>query len=154
MYEPKGLAHKIFQVCSRCSQEFELNSDNFYKNKSTKTGWGCYCKSCIKEYRRDRPKYVDPDDPTRVNYHRKRLFGLSKEEVDQIKKAQDGVCAICKSVAKNKDGSPRELCLDHDHETGTIRGMLCQHCNAGLGQFKDSPYLLEKAILYLGGYDV
>ena len=50
-------------------------------------------------------------------------------------------CTIC--------GSYAGLVVDHDHKTNKIRGMLCNRCNQGLGQFKDDPMLLEMARIYL-----
>lgn len=61
--------------------------------------------------------------------------------LDGLMEAQGGTCAIC----------PRtdDLCVDHDHATGVVRGLLCRSCNSGLGQFRDDPVLLAKAIDYL-----
>lgn len=55
---------------------------------------------------------------------------------------QDGKCAICNTV-------PKVLCVDHDHATGEIRGLLCHRCNKGLGHFYDDLRMLETAIEYL-----
>ena len=55
------------------------------------------------------------------------------------------VCAICGLTAES--GVP--IVIDHDHNTGYVRGILCHTCNGGLGMFQDSPDLLNKAIAYL-----
>ncbi|MFV2101507.1 endonuclease VII domain-containing protein [Micromonospora sp. LOL_024] len=57
--------------------------------------------------------------------------------------AQCGACAVC--------GDPNPEHLDHDHRTGWVRGILCFNCNGGLGQFRDSPTRLARAITYLRG---
>lgn len=70
----------------------------------------------------------------------KGAHGLTVEEARHFR--QGKVCAICGGVDR--------LCVDHDHATGEIRGVLCLNCNNGLGRFKDDPELLRKAIRYLG----
>ena len=62
--------------------------------------------------------------------------------------AQSGKCRICDEIPPLRHGE-RRLHIDHDHATGAFRGLLCQRCNIGLGQFQDSPALLAKAIVYL-----
>lgn len=57
---------------------------------------------------------------------------------------QNGVCAICL-----KPPTVKALCVDHSHDTGTVRGLLCDKCNQGLGRFDDDPTMLEAAIQYL-----
>lgn len=60
---------------------------------------------------------------------------------------QGGVCAIC-GLEQAVEYS-ENLSVDHDHETGAVRELLCHHCNVGLGGFKDDPRLLNKASAYL-----
>jgi hypothetical protein len=55
------------------------------------------------------------------------------------------VCAICGGVNPNN----KALGVDHDHELGSVRGLLCDLCNRGLGMFRDNPDLLEKARAYI-----
>lgn len=77
---------------------------------------------------------------------RKRRYGISAEEYDALSIRQKGACAICGGPpVKNR----KSLSVDHCHETGRIRGLLCGRCNTGLGMFKDLPALLEKALQYL-----
>ena len=75
---------------------------------------------------------------------RKYKYGLTLEEQNQLLQAQQGVCAIC-----GGNRSSRELGIDHDHVTGTVRGWLCGKCNTGLGFFADNPKWLEIAAHYL-----
>lgn len=72
---------------------------------------------------------------------------IKKELVYQLLEKQDGRCAICPNLLY----SP---CLDHDHETGEIRGALCDTCNRGLGYFYDNPTYLARAIEYLTGVEI
>ena len=66
--------------------------------------------------------------------------------------AQAGVCAICSRTshrAASYRGTREALCVDHDHETGKIRGLLCRSCNTGVGLLQDSPENCRRAALYL-----
>lgn len=73
-------------------------------------------------------------------------YGLTGADVDAMVAAQGGCCAICKS----KTHGHKNWHVDHDHVTGCVRGVLCGHCNPGLGNFKDSPAALVSAAVYLG----
>lgn len=68
-------------------------------------------------------------------------------EANLLIKNHNGLCDICGTEKPGYAG--RRLCIDHDHSTGIVRGMLCQKCNVGLGNFNDNLELLEKAIKYL-----
>jgi hypothetical protein len=90
-------------------------------------------------------------NPERVReYQRKadlrRKYGLAVEEYDAMVAAQDGRCAICGEIPS---GSRSVLDVDHDHATGTVRGLLCHGCNKATGFLHDNPELLQKAINYL-----
>lgn len=74
-------------------------------------------------------------------------YGLhSYEEFDALYDLHDGDCHIC-SDPLERDG--KNTHVDHCHDSGRIRGLLCQRCNQGLGHFRDNPSLLEAAVKYL-----
>lgn len=75
-------------------------------------------------------------------------YGLSSIDYESMYEAQGGGCAIC---GREDSGvvNRQLLCVDHDHDTGEVRGLLCDSCNNGLGRFKDSPELLMSALQYL-----
>lgn len=80
----------------------------------------------------------------------KRDFGITIAEYTEILLAQNGVCAICeKPETATRNGKLKALAVDHDHESGGIRSLLCVECNTGLGKFKDSPSLLRRAADYI-----
>lgn len=79
-------------------------------------------------------------------WHIKNSYGITQEEYLQLVESQGGGCAIC-GAEKSKDG--RRLAVDHCHETGVVRGALCDLCNRGLGFFQDSTEKLARAIQYL-----
>jgi hypothetical protein len=74
-------------------------------------------------------------------------YGISLEQYDAMLLGQGGVCAICGE--KEKDKFRKRMSVDHDHATGKVRGILCSHCNHGLGNFRDNILFLQNAITYL-----
>lgn len=78
--------------------------------------------------------------------NRKRLYGITPEEFASLLESQNGCCAICQSAEPGGKGNWH---VDHSHEDGHIRGLLCHHCNLLLGNAKDDPERLKAAIKYL-----
>lgn len=74
----------------------------------------------------------------------KRKYGINETEYDRLLAKQDKQCAICKI-----DVTPKRLCVDHDHDNGRIRGLLCRSCNLAIGLLKHNPTSLKNGILYL-----
>lgn len=74
-------------------------------------------------------------------------YGFGEDEYQTLVENHGGVCAICGEPPTK--GRGKKLVIDHDHETGAFRGLLCAPCNASLGGFKDDPAVLAKAIEYL-----
>ena len=75
----------------------------------------------------------------------KKRFGITVDQYAEMLDKQQGSCAICRTECV----TGKRLAVDHCHETGRIRGLLCFNCNIGLGKFKDSTKMLETAIAYL-----
>lgn len=86
-----------------------------------------------------------------LNSHLKRTYGITLEEYNRLFAEQNGRCAIC-GISQLE--LTKRLCVDHDHETGKVRGLICNMCNGGLGYFKDSLTSLEKAVEYLKAHDI
>lgn len=78
------------------------------------------------------------------NYALKKNFGITLEIYDIMAASQNGVCKICK-----RPNGYKNLAVDHSHESGKIRGLLCENCNKALGMFQDSTEILQSAIKYL-----
>lgn len=78
-----------------------------------------------------------------VRRYRWRKYGIDPDLVEATLAEHDGNCGLCKEPIVGT------ICVDHDHMTNQFRDVLCNNCNAGLGQFKDSPRLLMLAIDYL-----
>jgi hypothetical protein len=117
---PEG--HKFCRTC-RTSKPF----DQWSRNASASDGLQTRCKGCISLIGRES--------------HLRRSYGLTVQEVDQLVSEQGGLCAICVSAPA--------VHVDHDHATGSVRGLLCFRCNAALGQFDDNPATPRRAAEYL-----
>ena len=74
-----------------------------------------------------------------------REYGMSEEEYDSMNLRQQGMCGICGDEAQ----AGKALHVDHDHDTGVVRGLLCGHCNRAIGLLRDDPKIDEKAAAYL-----
>lgn len=95
-----------------------------------------------KAWRSHNPEY-------RRKYTLKTVYNLTPEQVEKMLAEQGSVCAVC---GTDKPGGPRTAktwTVDHDHETGRVRGLLCTRCNRALGLLRDDPMVLRAAIAYL-----
>lgn len=97
----------------------------------------------IKNWKKYYEKNKDIINERVKGYKLKWRYGITTVDVDRMKQAQEGLCAICRCE--------KILVVDHDHLTGKVRGLLCQDCNKGLGMFNDSSLNLRNAIVYLAG---
>jgi len=147
----------ITKFCNSC-QKTKDNS-NFYKNRSKPDGLSSMCKPCnltsnqkrskstegskkhreyMRQWRKDNPR---PEK--QLIYYRKYTYGITDNEYNQMVKAQDGLCAICKKLPA------KMLFVDHCHETGKVRGLLCNKCNVALGYLGDNIQGIKNALAYL-----
>ena len=80
-----------------------------------------------------------------------RHYGITLEEFDAMHEAQEGLCAACGQPESRRtpSGGVAPLHVDHDHETGEVRGLLCQRCNFALGYAQEDPLILRGLIAYL-----
>ncbi|MGM9337489.1 endonuclease VII domain-containing protein [Streptomyces murinus] len=113
--------------CPQC-QEVKPHAQ-WERHKSSSDGWASYCRTC--RAGRNRTSYF------------KRKYGLTEAERDSLIVSQGGVCCICLAAPPAH--------VDHCHETGRVRGVLCFSCNAALGQFKDQPEVIRRAAAYVEG---
>lgn len=90
-------------------------------------------------------------DPAKHRHYVRRYYlmvkyGMKETEFEAMWSRVNGKCEMCGDALARKKGG---FAIDHCHRTGTIRGLLCNHCNSGLGYFRDSPRRLEAAIAYI-----
>jgi hypothetical protein len=137
--------------CRDCGEEKPF--EDFPLQKGGRYGRHPLCKPCRaaqerRRYERDRERILakkrgDEKKLRRTRWRSlERKYGLFQHEYEAIFTAQRGSCAICE-VRR----SP--LYVDHCHETGLVRGLLCSNCNFGVGDFADDPDRCERAAAYL-----
>lgn len=118
--------------CPRCDSFKPLSE--FNRDKGRKDGLQCYCKPCKAKATRASPKRLEVSKKSRY----RREYGIEAEDLEVIKAIK--FCAICYG--------PAEV-IDHCHDNGHVRGMLCNKCNTTLGKMHDSPAFLRRAADYL-----
>ena len=80
----------------------------------------------------------------------RRWYGITIEQYKQMLSSQNNRCAICGNTFKIHRGTH----VDHNHQTGKVRGLLCNGCNIGIGSLKDSLIIVRAAVKYLEQYDI
>lgn len=81
---------------------------------------------------------------------RQRRFGITPERYSELSESQNGACAICKQPeTATRLGKVKALAVDHCHQSGAIRGLLCADCNTGIGKLKENIDIFQSAIQYL-----
>lgn len=146
--ETRLVGDVIEKKCTKCAEFQPLH--NFHQAAHELLGVMSKCKACCKKYYQENREHIINRgmEYERRNkeyvYQRHRewkyrtKFNLGKEEYNEL--AKNG-CMIC--------GTFDVLCVDHDHATNEVRGILCRNCNSGLGIFNDNVELLLKAAAYL-----
>jgi hypothetical protein len=150
------------RTCSCCKGEFPQTTKFFrYDNSPARHGWQSWCVSCYaqknKEYRarnkatleakRQAKHAANPFLKRSVDLRAKlRKTGLTLDEASlhSVIASHRGTCWLCDKVVTGFD-----MCVDHDHATGRVRGILCRNCNCGLGLAEDKPKIIESLIAYL-----
>ena len=138
-YKSNNLTHK---VCSKCGVKKERSE--FHKDSARADGITSYCKPCkLKINQKWRGENPEGLLQSQRRTKRKRVYGVTPEEYDRILLDQNNQCAICKKTIGH------EASVDHNHETGQVRGLLCRNCNAGIGLLQDNSEVLRAAADYL-----
>lgn len=127
------------KYCYVCKKTLPLS--NFSINKTKRGEIRPECKSCDNEQRRERKRKEKISKKERKNKYLFNKYDITLTDYEAMKKSQENKCWIC--------GSKKKLVVDHDHDTGKVRGLLCNLCNTSLGGFKDNIGSLKKAIEYL-----
>jgi hypothetical protein len=137
------------RICNKCGKSKPANEKYFAPRDGDRLrGW---CRVCDIAYKTDYARKNRHRWKERASaYQRKRSYklkyGLTVEQYEEMAAAQDWKCSICR---RRYFKQPRRLCVDHDHATGAVRGLLCVACNRGIGYFEDNPDRLRAAAVYL-----
>lgn len=147
------------RTCTKCGES--KSKTDFYKDSKSKDGFKFWCKVCSnsatkewenknKEKRREiKKRWRQNNRSLSKKIHRnsalKFKYGITQTEYEEILSHQGGVCACCSRFPDNK----RNLGVDHDHSSGEIRGLLCDHCNVGIGRLGDCEEGVFAALAYL-----
>lgn len=138
------------RICSKCKKEKSLSE--FYKDKSSKDGYCCWCKKCkdksTKKFRKKNPEW---QQNYMKEYHLKNNYDISYEDFLNLYNEQNGQCGICKKYISIDIDSEKHLKanVDHNHTNKKVRGLLCENCNRAIGLLEDNITNLYNAIEYL-----
>ena len=137
--ESKGL-----RACRKCGINARNKDDLELFVKDSKSRFGRYnlCKKC----------HASADSNKKANNSlekRVKKFGITVDEYNNFISTQNNCCAICGTNKDDFNGRGNNFHIDHCHSTNKVRGLLCNNCNTGLGQFKDNVQNLKNAIQYL-----
>lgn len=134
---------KLTKVCRRCGIDKLLST--FSKDGAKKDGLKLYCKPCEQnQFKLWREKNLEEILLKDRIKHYVRKYGLSQEKAMELVKDRSGSCEICKET--------KDLVVDHHHDTGMVRGMICSACNSMIGYSKENIDNLEACIEYLRKY--
>lgn len=156
----------VLHQCAECEQWKPRAGFSEWRRRDGKPRRRQTCRACrnaqraaarvangIREKALSSYRDMKENDPERWNYLHgatgalRRKYGLTPEQVEAMKAAQDGRCAICQQEPKKR------LVVDHCHTTGRVRGLLCDGCNMSIGHLREDPNLFRRALEYLGHLD-
>lgn len=130
--------------CSKCRKLKPARC--FYRSDRWKSGLYPQCKLCHNhKVQRRRQDLLAADPEHYAHRHRQRFHGLSRQDYERMVGSQKGRCAVC--------FRKRKLVVDHNHDTGRVRGLLCSPCNSALGMVNDDPVWVRNLSAYLESTD-
>jgi hypothetical protein len=137
---PEDHPHKHGRNCTVCGEFKEANKFALERDSKALNGitMRAQCKSCREQ--------------VQWKWFIKRTYGIDAETYYNMLEKQDYKCAICGSESNN-NANRNKMYIDHCHDSGNVRGLLCSKCNFGLGSFNDDVELLNNAIKYLTKFE-
>ena len=153
---------KIIKQNKEYTEKHKEEKKIYYREYGQKNKEILYAKAKIrnkknKEHIAERMKKWNEDNKEHVrSYFIQKKYGLSTEEYKNIIENNKGLCPICKSVLVFGVGvrDPKAATIDHNHETGKVRDVLCSNCNMGIGKFKENIITIQAALDYLKKHNI
>ena len=169
---PKGenLSDGQQKKCADCGKKKPISE--FHVSNSRPDKLSIYCKQCSTIQSRNRysdpqkrerilergKKWRDKNPESDVRKHLRRKYGMSLEQYNFLFEKQNGVCALCgkpeSTKRMSKSNGPERLAVDHCHDTGRIRGLLCFKCNTAVGSIGDDEASAKRVVEYLASYAI
>jgi len=145
--------------CTKCGVDKPVESFNErepYSNGDIR--YRSHCNSCASAASIARYKKKGGHKGRRISSYKWLLenkYKLSVEDFTLMHEEQEGVCLICEEPIENRFTNTlgKKTAVDHCHNTGEVRGLLCNPCNVGIGQMKDDSYIVYKAWRYLDRWE-
>lgn len=155
------------RACRRCGIEKPLTREFFYFRKYAKSPhlpaipkWQCIVCETKRTYEWQEKNAARCKENVKKRWARKSRelmdqrrnwqYGITNEIYEALLSSQGGGCGICgRKENISRKGKPRAMSVDHCHETGAVRGLLCNNCNAAIGHLQDDVEIVLKAALYL-----
>jgi hypothetical protein len=131
-----------------CTRRGESKAaDLFHQDRTSKDGRYSRCKACLAKNRRaNYDRYRIKQRLAERRWWLRTEYGLTIEDYDALLEKQGGACAVCQAPT---GAQARRLHIDHDHETGKVRGLLCGPCNSALGLLREDPHILARMTSYI-----
>jgi hypothetical protein len=126
------------KFCPRCETVKTL--EDFVTNGRSLAS---YCRPCWREWQ---STYYRENKDRMRRQAIARTYGITLEELEELERRSGNRCMVCDATAE-EDG--RNLCVDHDHDTGKVRGLLCHPCNSAAGLLGDNSKRVEALAAYL-----
>lgn len=147
LYRDESVSGRGVWVCEcDCGNIHKTRGENLRSGRTTSCG--CYQKEQMSK-RSVKHGYEYGSDEYKEHHRNMRFirkYGITTEDYLEIIESQDNECAICGTSISDLDHTAH---LDHCHDTGKVRGVLCRRCNTGIGMLNDDPDTLMKAVNYL-----
>jgi len=169
------------KICSKCRKKMPATAAFFHRNKSAKDGLSYYCKKCSAGihqayYQKNREKCLKKraeyrkQNPEKIKQWHKQQYKRYKERYGEDLKLRNSINrhgagyielfngffveqgGICPGCGRHQSEFTKKLCLDHDHETGEYRGLLCSNCNRRVGSSKKDIQILKNLVKYLENF--